>query len=247
MYTISDHDGYDESPRAYTRISDRVSERHKQAAYRQALLLYAALPGTLSIYQGDELGLPHAKIPEDIPTDKIQDHIAYTKGMRYCRDGSRTPFPSKSFEPNAGFSTSMTPYLPMPNSHFNLAADVQEFDKNSTLNFTRDFIAWRKEQPAFRSRTMNVLRTTGDLVAFTREANGQTVLCAFNCGQEKFYFKPSDVMDDITLAKIGLTKGDVLVMHPFGAQFAGDYELSRKKVPGPQPEPIFGVPQMATA
>jgi alpha-glucosidase len=232
MFTISDHDGYDETPRAYTRMTQNVPYEYGEAAYRQALEIYASMRGLLSVFQGDERGIPHAQIGKDIPYDKIQDHVAYTKGMKYCRDGSRTPVSWDSSKKNAGFSESDNPYLPVPNSHYDKSVNLQEMDPDSTLNFTRNLIAWRKQQPALNKGATRVLKTDGNLLAFVRENEHQTLLCAFNLGTEKFYFKPSDVMDAETLQKIGLDKDDTFVMHPYGSEFAGEHE----PVPVKRPE-----------
>lgn len=228
MYTVSDHDAYmspdgkDDSPRAYTRVTRNTPAEYREAAYKQTLQLYATLRGTLSIYQGDELGLCHARIPEDIPYLKIQDDIAHTKGMKFCRDGARTPFPSDSTKKNSGFSESDQPYLPVPVAHMLRSVNMQDDVPNSTLNFTRELISWRKNQPALRDGKLHVLATTGDLLAFVREDRDQTLLCAFNMGTQKFNFRPADVLDPVTMSRLGLNKDATFVMEPYGYQFAGE-------------------------
>ena len=58
---------------------------------RAAALLTAALPGSLYVYQGDELGLPEV---EDLPVDAIQDPMhARSGGVDPGRDGCRVPLP----------------------------------------------------------------------------------------------------------------------------------------------------------
>ncbi len=58
---------------------------------RAAALLSAALPGSLYLYQGDELGLPEV---EDLPLDAIQDPMhARSGGVDPGRDGCRVPLP----------------------------------------------------------------------------------------------------------------------------------------------------------
>ncbi len=57
---------------------------------RAAALLTAALPGSLYIYQGDELGLDEV----DVPIDEIQDPMhARSGGVDPGRDGCRVPLP----------------------------------------------------------------------------------------------------------------------------------------------------------
>ena len=58
---------------------------------RAAALLTAALPGSLYIYQGDELGLPEV---EDLPLDLLQDPMHFrSEGVDPGRDGCRVPLP----------------------------------------------------------------------------------------------------------------------------------------------------------
>ena len=58
---------------------------------RAAALLTAALPGSLYVYQGDELGLPEV---EDLPLDAIQDPMhRRSGGVDPGRDGCRVPLP----------------------------------------------------------------------------------------------------------------------------------------------------------
>lgn len=236
-YTISTHDGYDESPRTYTRVANYVGPEYADIAYRQTLQLFMSVRGMVSFFQGDELGLPQARIGTDIPYDKIQDPIADTKGMQYCRDGSRTPFPFDSTKKNAGFSTSDNPYLPVPESHRALAVDIQEKDPNSTLSFTKDLIHWRKQQPALKKGTLNILNTYGDTLAFLRESDDQTVLCAFNLSGNSFPFTPSDVLDQEKLEELGLRTGDVIEFAPYGAAIIGANRplFNAKLIPAPSP------------
>lgn len=109
-----------------------------------ALLL--SLPGALCLYQGDELGLDEAKIPKDIPEEKIQD--LFGKELYPIvpgRDGSRTPMPWVADKPNAGFTDKQEPWLPVPKKHFNQAVDKQNADPNSLLNTWRRLLHWRKQ------------------------------------------------------------------------------------------------------
>ena len=58
---------------------------------RAVALLVAALPGTLYVYQGEELGLPEV---EDLPPEHIQDPMHFQSGgTDPGRDGCRVPLP----------------------------------------------------------------------------------------------------------------------------------------------------------
>ncbi len=76
-----------------------LGERRARAAF----LLVAALPGSLYIYQGDELGLPE---DEELPIEAIEDPMYFRSGgVDPGRDGCRVPLPwTASDEHNFGFS-----------------------------------------------------------------------------------------------------------------------------------------------
>ncbi len=68
---------------------------------RAAILLMLALPGGAYLYQGEELGLPEAFIPDE----RIQDPVFFrTGGALRGRDGCRAPIPWNGNEPPYGFS-----------------------------------------------------------------------------------------------------------------------------------------------
>ncbi len=69
---------------------------------RAAALLVAALPGSLYIYQGDELGLEEV---QDLPADQIQDPMHHRSGgVDPGRDGCRVPLPWSGARQPFGFS-----------------------------------------------------------------------------------------------------------------------------------------------
>jgi alpha-glucosidase len=101
---------------------------------RAGLLFELALPGSVYLYQGEELGLPEVT---DLPGNVLQDPIWLRTGNKQKgRDGCRVPLPWDSKAKNFGFGLG-TPHLPMPSWFVDYAADVEEADKNSTLNLYR--------------------------------------------------------------------------------------------------------------
>lgn len=213
--SIDNHD----TPRSASRVaSDRPAE-HKALIQRQMMTIFACLPGSFSMYQGQELGLPQARIPEDIPHDKQKDPTAVTLGAG--RDGCRTPMPWKGDEVHAGFTTAPDPYLPVPDSHYRLAADAQEAAPDSHLHFTRRLLAWRKAQPALLKGDTIVIDNPGDTFAFLRRDGDQTLLCLFNMSERAQSFTPSDHMDAAIVKKLGLKPGQSLTLDPYGADFRG--------------------------
>ena len=81
-------------------------------------------------------------------------------------------------------------WLPVPDTHIHLAADKQEDDPSSTLNFTRAFLKWRKTQPTIAYGDLAFIDTNDDkLLAFRRKHNGETLVCVYNLGAAPKIFK----------------------------------------------------------
>ncbi|MBC7101685.1 MAG: alpha-glucosidase [Parvibaculum sp.] len=149
-----------------------------------ALTILVTLKGTVLMYQGEELGLPETDLDRKDIKDPVGDlYFPWVKG----RDGCRTPMPWESGPEGAGF-TSGTPWLPIPDYHKVRAADVQAGDMNSVLAHARKVVALRKAHPALKLGDIRFLDTEGKVLAFTREAEGERLLCIFNLGAEAANF-----------------------------------------------------------
>lgn len=118
-------------------------ERGRRRA-RAAALLVLALPGSVYLYQGEELGLEEV---EDLPDERRQDPI-WTQGGHTDpgRDGCRVPLPWGGSEPPYGFSPegAAEPWLPQPTTWAGLTAAAQEDDPSSTLNLYRQALRLRR-------------------------------------------------------------------------------------------------------
>ncbi len=103
-------------------------------------ILLGCLPGTLFLYQGEELGLPEAEIPYEC----LQDPWAKETWPTWQgRDGCRTPMVWNEETGHFGFSTK-PPWLPIPAYHKHLSVSAQSAQEHSTLNTTSHFLNWRK-------------------------------------------------------------------------------------------------------
>ena len=92
---------------------------------RAAIMLMLALPGSVYMYQGEELGLPEVF---DLPGDSRQDPIfGRTGGAELGRDGCRVPLPWSGAHPPYGFGPdSSTPWLPQPPLWSELSVAAQQ-------------------------------------------------------------------------------------------------------------------------
>ena len=153
---------------------------------RAAALLTMALPGSVYVYQGEELGLWEV---EDIPDELRQDPIWHrTGGADPGRDGSRVPLPWAGLEPPFGFSppdAAGQPWLPQPKEWRDLTADIETGDPDSMLELYRSALRIRRAEPALGDGPMTWLPAhdgaagsqSGGVLAFDR---GSGVRCVCN-------------------------------------------------------------------
>ncbi|MDX6750920.1 alpha-amylase family glycosyl hydrolase [Geminicoccaceae bacterium 1502E] len=143
-------------------------------------VLLCTLRGTLSIYQGEELGLEEAELAHGELRDPFG--IEFWPAFK-GRDGARTPMPWHHAQPHGGFSTAK-PWLPLYRPHLVRAVDLQEQDPQSVLNTLRRFLAWRRQEPALRRGSMSFPRAGEKLLVVRREHEGREILAAFNMSGE---------------------------------------------------------------
>jgi alpha-glucosidase len=167
-WSLSNHD--------FVRFPSRLAHSGDPAQAKGLLALLLSLRGSPFLYQGDELGLPHA----EVPFERLQDPFAialYTGESG--RDGARTPMPWTTAGQNAGFSTARETWLPVDPRHLPLAVAAQETQPESMLHFTRRMLAARKGSPALQGGDVRILEARDGLLAFERTAGDERVLCAF--------------------------------------------------------------------
>lgn len=210
-WALTNHDVTRVASRWY---GEKNSYSHDPRFSKMLLALLGCLQGTVFIYQGEELGLPEARLT----FDQIQDPWGkYLFPHWQGRDGCRTPMPWQGRKKHAGFSKAQ-PWLPVPAEHAVLAADAQEKDKNSTLNFTRRFLKWRKDRPALLTGKIEFIDLYDDgLLGFKRTTDGEEILCLFNLSGTELTVPlrgGGNVFDAGVLT--GKASGSVITLPPYG-------------------------------
>ncbi|MEZ0070238.1 alpha-glucosidase [Streptacidiphilus sp. MAP12-20] len=147
---------------------------------RAAALLSLALPGSVYLYQGEELGLPEV---EDLPVEVIEDPMFHrTDGADPGRDGCRVPLPWSGDDPPFGFGGSPT-WLPQPADWAGLTVERQSEDPQSMLALYRTALRLRRSESALGDGELSWFDGYGDgeVLAFTRS---ERFACVVNLGAE---------------------------------------------------------------
>jgi alpha-glucosidase len=125
------------------------------------------------------LGLPEADIAFSQRKDPYgRAYWPVFKG----RDGSRTPMPWERGAPQAGFSDSNRPWLPVSDAHLPLAVDQQDRDPDPVLTIWRALMRMRRDRAALRLGSLHGLDAKAPLLAFERRHERDRLLCLFNLG-----------------------------------------------------------------
>jgi alpha-glucosidase len=154
---------------------------------RAAALLAMALPGSLYVYQGGELGLPEV---EDIPPDRRQDPMYFRSGgVSPGRDGCRVPLPwageqpPYDFGPRAGVHT----WLDQPSNWAPLTVAAQSDDPDSMLSLYRQGLTLRRSE-VIGAGDFDWRPSEPDVLTFAR---GDGFVCVVNLGPQ-----PADLPDN---------------------------------------------------
>lgn len=155
---------------------------------RAAALLTLALPGSVYVYQGEELGLPEA----DVPREKIQDPMHFRSGgTDPGRDGCRVPLPWAADAPHFGFGAPAEPWLPQPEDWARYAVDRQSADPESMLALYRTALALRRSEEGFGDGPLTWLPADEGVLAFER-AGG--LLCLTNLSSTPVTLPPYETL-----------------------------------------------------
>lgn len=172
-WTLSNHDVVREA----TRLAD-ADGKHGLARARALALIELALPGTVFIYNGAELGLPNVLLPDSALQDPTWERSNHTERGR---DGCRVPLPWSGENPPFGFSALDETWLPIPESFADFTVEKQLENPQSTLSLYRTAIELRSTREEFTNQTLQWYGAPSDCLAFRRGPEG--IICAANFGE----------------------------------------------------------------
>jgi alpha-glucosidase len=148
---------------------------------RAAALLSMALPGSMYVYQGEELGLPEV---EEIPSDRRRDPMWHRSGgLDPGRDGCRIPLPWAGSRPPYGFSREGgdPPWLEQPDDWAPLTVAAQADVPTSMLSLYRAGLRLRRAAPWGKTEGLRWLPSADSVLAFAR---GERFVCVVNFGPD---------------------------------------------------------------
>lgn len=189
-WTLSNHD-VDREVTRYGRLTDGATVDTDLGILRARAmaLVELALPGTVFIYNGAELGLPNADLPDEVLQDPVWERSGHTERGR---DACRVPLPWEGFEPPFGFSSTPDTWLPIPGSWGRFTVEAQLEDIGSTLSLYRQAIEIRYERPEFDGDTVEWYGAPEGCLAFRRSVGH--LVCALNTSDVPVQLPPGEVL-----------------------------------------------------
>lgn len=207
-WAFSNHDVI----RHVSRWGQPGDDLHALAKLCAGLLL--SLPGSICLYQGEELGQLETVLQREEITDP--QGIAFWPDEK-GRDGCRTPMTWSAAAPEGGFTTAR-PWLPVKEPQLRQAADLQEGDPASVLSFYRAMLRLRRDAAGLRGEDVDFLPAGDGLLAMRR---GDGIFCLFNLSREARSGDWPDGTPPLLAEGAELTAG-VARLAPFGLVIGRD-------------------------
>ncbi len=173
LFVFDNHD----NERSWNRYGDGVHDAQIARVIATALLTSKS---TALMYYGEELGMV-TSTPTRI--QDVKDPIGRTGWPKEKgRDGERTPM-QWTPGPQAGFSSNPHTWLPVASDYKTVNVQTESGEKASLLNWHKQLIAMRRNDPALRSGSMTMLDTSNpSVLSWVRKgSDGKSVVVAMNC------------------------------------------------------------------
>ena len=220
-WVLSNHDVVRHRTRLAPLAADGTADLERGLDRARAATLFTlALPGSMYIYQGEELGLPEVS---DLPDDARQDPAWHRSGgTDGKRDGCRVPIPWTPELPSFGFSSSGAAWLPLPAYWSGLSVTEESEDPQSTLEFYRSALRIRRELDALGEGPLQWEDSPEGVLAIRRLSDTGNVLAVLNTTDSPVRL-PSSWGADVLLAsgpEVALLDDDGVEMLVVGGETA---------------------------
>jgi alpha-glucosidase len=184
----------------------------EEAVARLSIAILASLPGSICLYQGEELG--------QTDTELTYEELTDPPGLRFWpenkgRDGCRTPMVWEAGAPHAGFSP-VTPWLPVKPAQAARAVDRQEGREGTVLSAYRRPIAFRQARPELRRGAARFLDLPEPVLGIVRGEEGAEVTVLFNLGREEATVEMPGDLTEVGPGHGVVRKDARVTLAPFG-------------------------------
>ncbi|WP_438804367.1 glycoside hydrolase family 13 protein [Nocardia noduli] len=181
-WTLSNHD----IEREVTRYGGGVDGVERAKAM---MMVELALPGSVFLYNGSELGLPNV---DDLPEDVLQDPVWERSGHTdRGRDGCRVPLPWEGDTPPFGFTAAAQSWLPEPAEWARLTVEAQLEELGSTVSLYRMAIEMRGTRPEFAGERIEWYGSPKGCLAFRRPGG---LVCVLNATTAPIPLPPGELL-----------------------------------------------------
>ncbi|HXE09177.1 MAG TPA: alpha-amylase family glycosyl hydrolase [Acidobacteriaceae bacterium] len=157
----------------------RIASRVGIEKARAAALLLLSLPGTLTVYYGEELGMQDVSIPPDEAKDPAEKR---QPGIAMGRDPERTPMPWDN-SARCGF-TAGEPWLPIGDANRAVNVESSEKERDSMLALYRRLLRLRRTEPVLVSGQLTDLSASDGVLHFVRSDGKKSFRIVINLTDE---------------------------------------------------------------
>jgi alpha-glucosidase len=178
----------------------RLASRIGPAQARVAAMLLLTLRGTPTLYYGDELGMPDARIAPDEVRDPAEKN---QPGIGQGRDPERSPMLWENRE-NAGFTGSgVKTWLPLVWDWPGYTVETQEADAGTMLKLYRTLLGLRRDRTELHAGDVSDVRAEEGVLRYVRSSGERRVQVLLNFTAET---KWPECADGRIVASSGLNK-----------------------------------------
>ena len=222
---LTNHD----TPRQVSRFGNDGVYRYESATMLATLL--HTHPGTVYIYQGEELGMTNVDFPsieyynEKYTVGKYYTMVESGKDPKEAldslkmmsRDNARTPM-QWTGEKEAGF-TAGTPWMHVNPRYEEINAEAEERNEKSVLSYYRTLTAMRKQHPVMVYGSYEqIWEDDPELVAYKRSYEGESWLVVANYSEHEREVELQTLTDGAELLLCNYEEGGSGVLRPYEAR-----------------------------